>query len=179
MSARAIVSARATVAGVARCGNRFPAAVYYCGDGSNNRVARQGCTNQSWVSPEPAAMRHEQREAVRTAFWIATNGAVTLAIDWQNNITGDRWEFRPAAEKQYGWYQQTGAWPFAISIAFRVESRKPNALTSGVADEAATADPTGPPTRRVCPSYERCQVVCHRQTDIDIDPLIRVHPHGA
>ena len=75
-------------------------------------VARSGTVLM--VSPQPAAMGPEQREAVRAAFEIATSGSETIADNWQNNTTPDRWQFRPAAEKNYDWYQNTGAWPFEI-----------------------------------------------------------------
>lgn len=75
-------------------------------------VARSGTVLM--VSPQPAAMGPEQRDAVRAAFRIAAAGSETIAADWQNNTTPDHWQFRPAAERNYDWYQDTGAWPFAI-----------------------------------------------------------------
>lgn len=75
-------------------------------------VARSGTV--LLVSPQPAAMGPEQHEAVRAAFQMATNGAETIVTDWQNNTTPDRWQFRSGGEKQYDWYQDTGAWPFGI-----------------------------------------------------------------
>ncbi|HTX41942.1 MAG TPA: hypothetical protein VMD25_08960 [Acidobacteriaceae bacterium] len=75
-------------------------------------VARSGTVLM--VSPQPAAMGPDQRTAVRAAFAIAASGSETIASGWQNNTTPDRWQFRPAAEKNYNWYQDTGAWPFDI-----------------------------------------------------------------
>lgn len=66
------------------------------------------------VSPEPAAMGPEQREAVRAAFAIVTAGSEAVASDWQNNTTPDRWSFQPKAERNYDWYQSAGAWPFGV-----------------------------------------------------------------
>ena len=75
-------------------------------------VARSGTV--LLVSPQAAAMGPEQRAAVRAAFQMATNGAEAVATDWQNNTTPDHWQFRPGAEKNYDWYQDSGAWPFGI-----------------------------------------------------------------
>lgn len=75
-------------------------------------VARSGTV--LLVSPQPAAMGPAQRQAVRQAFQLATSGAETVATDWQNNTTPGQWQFRPAAEKSYDWYQNSGAWPFGI-----------------------------------------------------------------
>lgn len=75
-------------------------------------VARSGTV--LLVSPQPAAMGPEQRDAVRAAFEITTGGSETISADWQNNTTPERWQFRPAAEKTYDWYGDTGAWPFGI-----------------------------------------------------------------
>lgn len=81
-------------------------------------VARSGTV--LLVSPEPAAMGEEQRQAIREAFQIAAAGADQVAAtDWQRNTTPDHWEFQEAssgasAHKNYDWYQQTGAWPFGI-----------------------------------------------------------------
>ena len=75
-------------------------------------VARSGTV--LLVSPEPAAMGAEQRAAVRAAFEMAVKGSETIASDWKDNTTPDRWRFQPAAEKNYDWYQDTGAWPFGI-----------------------------------------------------------------
>ena len=75
-------------------------------------VARSGTVLM--VSPQPAATGPEQREAIRAAFQIAAAGSAAIAADWYNNTTPDRWQFRPAAEKNYDWYQKTGAWPFGI-----------------------------------------------------------------
>jgi alpha-galactosidase len=75
-------------------------------------VARSGSV--LFVSPQPAAMGPEQREAVREAFEIATSGAETIATDWQNNTTPAHWQFRPVVERNYDWYQNSGAWPFGI-----------------------------------------------------------------
>lgn len=75
-------------------------------------VARSGTV--LLVSPQPAAMGAEQRDAVRAAFEIAANGTETVATDWQNNSTPDHWQFRPEAEKVYDWCQNSGAWPFGI-----------------------------------------------------------------
>ncbi len=75
-------------------------------------VARSGTV--LLVSPQPAAMGLEQRDAVRAAFEIATSGTETAAIDWQSNTTPGHWQFRPGTEKNYDWYQNSGAWPFGI-----------------------------------------------------------------
>jgi alpha-galactosidase len=75
-------------------------------------VARSGTVLM--VSPQPAAIGPEQRDAVRAAFEIATSAPETIAADWYNNTTPDRWQFRPPAEKNYNWYQESGAWPFEI-----------------------------------------------------------------
>ncbi|HLY40341.1 MAG TPA: hypothetical protein VKR52_03965 [Terracidiphilus sp.] len=69
------------------------------------------------ISPQPAAMGQEQREAVREAFAIAVaadNRA--LAVDWQTSTTPHHWEFggSSAAHKEYDWYQVAGAWPFQL-----------------------------------------------------------------
>lgn len=69
------------------------------------------------VSPQPAAMGAEQREAVRAAFAIAaSDDHSAIATDWQANTTPNHWEFRGAspAQKDYDWYQSTGAWPFHL-----------------------------------------------------------------
>jgi alpha-galactosidase len=66
------------------------------------------------ISPEPAAMGTEQRNAVRAAFEIAATGSEVVMSDWQNNTTPDQWRFRPAADKTYDWYGDAGAWPFGI-----------------------------------------------------------------
>lgn len=69
------------------------------------------------VSPQPAAMGTEQREAVRAAFAIAASpDNDALATDWQTSTTPDHWEFRGSspAHKDYDWYQNAGAWPFHL-----------------------------------------------------------------
>ena len=75
-------------------------------------VARSGAA--LLISPQPTAMGAEQRNAVRAAFELATQGAQTIATRWQDNTTPDHWQFRPAVEKDYDWYEHTGAWPFGI-----------------------------------------------------------------
>ncbi len=75
-------------------------------------VARSGVV--LLVSPQPAAIGAEQRDAVRAAFAISAAGSETVAADWQNNTTPDHWQFRSAIDKDYDWYQDTGAWPFGI-----------------------------------------------------------------
>ena len=75
-------------------------------------VARSGTVLM--VSPEPAAMGMEQRDALRAAFAMTTSGSETVMADWQDNTTPDHWQFQPAAEKSYDWYGDTGAWPFGI-----------------------------------------------------------------
>ena len=69
------------------------------------------------VSPQPAAMGPEQREAVRAAFTVAaTADNYAQAADWQTNTTPDHWEFSGSApaRKDYNWYQKDGAWPFPL-----------------------------------------------------------------
>jgi alpha-galactosidase len=66
------------------------------------------------VSVEPDSAGTEQREAIHAAFETAAAGSQTIANNWQNNTTPDHWQFRPAAEKTYDWYQERGAWPFGI-----------------------------------------------------------------
>ncbi len=75
-------------------------------------VARSGTVLM--VSPQPAAMGPQQRSAVRAAFEIAAAGSAAIAADWRNSTTPDLWQFRPAAEMNYNWYQDAGAWPFEI-----------------------------------------------------------------
>ncbi len=78
-------------------------------------VARSGTV--LLVSPQPAATGPEQREALRAAFAIAASADNNaLAQDWETNTTPDHWEFRGAspAQKDYDWYQNTGAWPFHL-----------------------------------------------------------------
>ena len=66
------------------------------------------------VSPQRAAMGPEQHDAVRAAFEIVTSGTETVSTGWQNNTTPDHWKFRDGTEKNYNWYQDSGAWPFGI-----------------------------------------------------------------
>ncbi len=75
-------------------------------------VARSGVV--LFVSPQPAAMGPEQREAVRAAFELCTNGSGATASAWEDNTTPDHWQFSPAMQKDYDWYQQSGAWPFKL-----------------------------------------------------------------
>jgi alpha-galactosidase len=75
-------------------------------------VARSGTV--LLVSPQAAATGPQQRDAIRAAFQISTSGAGTVATDWQNNSTPEQWQFRPAAQKDYDWCQDSGAWPFGI-----------------------------------------------------------------
>lgn len=77
-----------------------------------NLVSRSGTV--LLVSPQPAAMGAEQRDAVRAAFKKTTSGSEAIAVDWLNNTTPDHWQFPPAIEKDYDWYQDIGAWPFGI-----------------------------------------------------------------
>lgn len=75
-------------------------------------VARSGTV--LLVSPQSAATGSQQRDAVRTAFQIATSVTEMVATDWVNNTTPDHWHFRPSAEREYDWCQSSGAWPFGI-----------------------------------------------------------------
>lgn len=75
-------------------------------------VARSGAA--LLISPQPTAMGAEQRNAVRAAFELVTHGSETIAAGWQENTTPDHWQFRPAVEKDYDWYENTGASPFGI-----------------------------------------------------------------
>jgi len=78
-------------------------------------VARSGTV--LLVSPQPSAMGPEQREAVQAAFAIAASPDNNAhATDWQTNTTPDHWQFRGSspAQKDYDWYQDTGAWPFHL-----------------------------------------------------------------
>lgn len=73
-------------------------------------VARSGVV--LFVSPQPEATGAEQREAVRAAFEVSVGGSETIASTWKDNSTPDHWSFQPAMQKDYDWYQDTGAWPF-------------------------------------------------------------------
>lgn len=81
-------------------------------------LARSGTT--LLVSPEPAAMGKDQRDALREAFAIAASAAsAAVSTDWQRNTTPDEWKFndssaRRTTGKNYDWYQNTGAWPFGL-----------------------------------------------------------------
>ena len=69
------------------------------------------------VSPQPAAMGPEQREALRAAFAIASSEHKSvLPEDWQTSTTPSFWDFGSSsgAHKVFDWYQNTGAWPFQV-----------------------------------------------------------------
>jgi len=80
-------------------------------------VARSGTV--LFVSPEPAAIGNEQRQALREAFQLVQSaGERVRAIDWQTTTTPGRWEFQDrrgeVVNRKYDWYQQTGAWPYDV-----------------------------------------------------------------
>jgi alpha-galactosidase len=72
------------------------------------------------VSPEPAAIGQEQREAVRRAFELAAAiGNEAIPLDWQECTTPRHWEFHNSSgsiplTKSFDWCQDSGAWPYDV-----------------------------------------------------------------
>jgi len=72
------------------------------------------------VSPEPAAIGQEQREAVRRAFQLAAAiGNQAIPVDWLECTTPGHWEFHNSSSsipftKSFDWYQDSGAWPYDV-----------------------------------------------------------------
>jgi alpha-galactosidase len=81
-------------------------------------VARTGTI--LFVSPEPAAIGEEQRQALREAFHTALSaGDDARPMDWETTTTPGRWKFRDHQapghiQKKYDWYEQAGAWPYDV-----------------------------------------------------------------
>lgn len=81
-------------------------------------VARSGTA--LFVSPQPGAVKDEQRMAIREAFQILlSSDGHTCPVDWQDSTTPSHWSFGNGAksgrkEEKYQWYQETGAWPYDV-----------------------------------------------------------------
>jgi len=71
------------------------------------------------VSPEPEAVKDEQRQALRDAFqrFVSADGHA-YPLDWQSTTTPEHWKFEKGNgsdhEKKYDWYQDSGAWPYDV-----------------------------------------------------------------
>jgi alpha-galactosidase len=73
-------------------------------------VARSGTT--LFVSPDPAAVNAESRQALRRAFAVAARPReLAEPLDWMDTTTPGRWRIDGHAV-EYDWYGSEGASPF-------------------------------------------------------------------
>lgn len=73
-----------------------------------------------FISPDPDAIKAEQRAAIAEAFAIAAAGqSKGCAIDWLSETTPMKWNFRagprgPVETRQYDWLTEEGALPYPV-----------------------------------------------------------------